>query len=98
MKIYEERTIPARKETRLVLRKCDLCGKESKYAGWDTGSYEVNETQVSITIVHKEGSSYPDGSFGKTIDVDICPVCFKEKFIPWLKKEGATINEEEWDY
>jgi hypothetical protein len=98
MKIYGMQVIPARKEKKLVLRKCDLCGRESKYADWSTGNYEVDETEIAITIVHKKGESYPEASFGKTMDIDLCPVCFKDKLIPWLKEEGATINEEEWDY
>ena len=98
MKIYKEIFIPERKEKRLVSRKCDLCGKKSKYADWSSDDYGVAETELSVKVVHKSGESYPEASFGKTVDIDLCPECFQEKLIPWLKEQGATINEKEWDY
>ena len=99
MKIYDEKTIPEHASKYVKLRKCDLCGKESKGEKWQARScYEVNETEISIEVRQKEGSSCPDGGSGTKYEIDLCPNCFKTKLIPWLKSQGATIQEEEWDW
>lgn len=82
-------------------RTCDLCGKESdseRYDNWNGGSYDVDETEISIKIKQKEGSSYPEGGSGQEYDIDLCPDCFKKKLIPWLLSQGAKIKPEEWDW
>ena len=57
---------------------CDICGKT--YRNWD-GQYHKNETIVRL----EEGSYYPEGGSCEKMYVDICPDCFKEKLIPFLK-------------
>lgn len=99
MKIYETKTVPAREVTNCVGRTCDLCGHSSKSDGWNCGIYEVNETTVSVSVHQKEGSSYPEGGSGTEYDIDLCPVCFKNELVPWLKSRGAkNIQEKEWDW
>jgi len=46
----------------------------------------------------KEGSNYPEGGTGTEYEIDLCPKCFKERLVPWLKSEGAAIEEKEWDW
>jgi len=58
----------------------------------------VNETEVSVTVKQKEGESYPDGGSGTEYEIDLCPDCFKNRLVPWLKSEGANIGEMEWDW
>ena len=80
--------------TFLVAMTCDLCDKQTKRHDWTTGIYEVAET----TVQFKEGTNYPDGGCGTLYDVDICPGCFRDKLIPWLRSQGATVRETEWDW
>jgi hypothetical protein len=96
MREYEKVIVPARTEEVLVRRKCDLCGVEAEKADWDAGVYVVDETEIKIIIKHKEGSCYPEGSWGSEYEIDLCPECFRERLIPWLKGEGANIKEVEW--
>lgn len=97
MKVYETKVHPAHEYEALVARSCDICGKQTKgMTDWDHGFYEVNETEISIKIKQKEGSNYPSGGNGTEQEVDLCPDCFKDKFIPWLKSQGAKIEEKEW--
>ena len=101
MKVYEEVPVPATTRRQLKLRKCDLCGKESGGRGdteWDKGFYDVMETEVQIQLKMREGEAYPEGGWGTTAEIDICPECFRGKLIPWLQSEGADIKREEWDY
>ncbi len=99
MKNYETKELPAKTIRSLKNRTCDLCGTTStRQEHWGRTSYEVNETEVSITVAHKTGISYPEGGSGQLLDVDICPSCFQSKLIPWLKSQGAKIEAEDWDW
>jgi len=76
---------------------CDICGKEGQPSGWPvqggTG-YEVNETRVFF----KTGHAFPEGGWGKEYEVEVCPQCFAERLLPWLRSQGAAVREAEWDY
>jgi len=96
MKVYREETIP--ETTRQVLdhKTCDLCGKKTtKNLGpnnWDAPDWHFEETDVSMTIKHETGESYPEGIFSETCEIDICPECFQHKLIPWLKAQGVRVD------
>ncbi len=98
MKVYKTVSVPATTRKELVKRRCDLCGRESKRSDWDAGCYEVNETEIKMTIKQKEGSNYPEGGSGTEYEIDLCPDCFTKRLVPWLKAEGATVEECEWDW
>ena len=98
MRIYEERTRPAYKEKVCVKRQCDLCGTKSKSGDWEAGYYEVAESTVRIEVTCKTGESYPDDAYGTEFEIDICPECFKEKLVPWLRSQGAKIEEQRWEW
>ena len=98
-KVYEEKIVPQRVNRCVKTRKCDLCGIEAKGEEWEAKSFhEVNETEIRIEIRQKEGSNYPDCGMGTCHEIDLCPKCFKERLVPWLKSQGADIKEEEWDW
>jgi uncharacterized protein (DUF2225 family) len=78
--------------------RCDLCGALAKHNKWSQGFYEVNETDISVTVKQREGSSYPEGSMGTEYDIDLCPKCFKERLVPWLVSQGANIEQKDWVY
>ena len=98
MKVYETKMRPAEKYIALVSRKCDLCGMESKSEEWDAPVYKVNETEITVVIRQKDGRSYPEGGSGNKYEIDLCPVCFKTKLVPWLISQEADIKSEEWDW
>lgn len=98
MKIYGEKIIPRYVNEYVKSRRCDLCGTESKGSEWQKGCYEVAETEITVEVRQKEGNSYPEGGSGTKYEIDLCPKCFKNRLIPWLKSQGATIQEEEWDW
>lgn len=100
MKTYE-RVIHSYERDVLRERKCDLCGALSKNEithDWSGACYEINETEVTVTIKHKKGENYPEGGSGTECEVDLCPNCFKNKLIPWLNSQGANIKEKEWNW
>lgn len=92
---YEEQKITSKLNV-LVETTCDICGAVAKRGDWESSCYEVNEVEVSVTVKQKDGSSYPDGGWGEELQADICPKCFKEKLIPFLRSEGCEIEEREW--
>lgn len=101
MKVYEERTQPAKTYQVCVRRTCDLCGRESsdtmfKGAIWGERGFDFDRTEITMTIKQKEGSEFPEGGSGTEIEIDLCPTCFKERLVPWLQGEGATVNPEDW--
>jgi hypothetical protein len=100
LKIYKKKRIT---ETQTVFEKmiCDICKRESKRYDWAATNYEADETEIKVIVKQQKGSQSPDGGyagFGTKIEVDICPDCFATKLIPWLKSQGAVIEEEEWDW
>jgi hypothetical protein len=98
MRVYKEKTIPAKTIRECTHRICDICGTKGGDGDWTGSTYAINETEVSIRITQKEGNSCPDGGSGTKYDIDLCPTCFKNKLIPWLRSQGATIQEIEWDF
>jgi hypothetical protein len=98
MKVYEDRIDVPKTYKVLVERKCDLCGFKARNLDWNASCYEINETEISITIDHKEGENYPESCNSTSWKIDMCPNCFKNKLIPWLKDQGANIKEIERDW
>jgi len=82
----------------LAETKCDLCGAIAKDGNWDSSYWSINTVDVEIKIQQREGSEYPDGGSGTEIKVDLCPKCFKEKLVPFLRSNGADIKEVKWDF
>ncbi len=80
---------------------CDLCGLKDEKAGeyqlktnWKSVGYEDKcTTKISL----EEYASFPDGdTWGKVIGFHICADCFRNKLIPWMKSQGATLTEQEY--
>ncbi len=90
--VNEQRTITARKCTR---QTCDLCGCEAVQPGsrWEGGLYDVSETRLEVSVVAEEGTVYPEGGSTERTVVDLCPTCFNERLVPWLRSQGAKISE-----
>ena len=82
----------------LVSTTCDLCGVEAKRGEYCSSVYDVEETEVEVTVSKKDGYSCPDGGSGTEYVVDICPDCFKNKLIPWLKSQGCKAERLDWNW
>lgn len=93
MKIYKTINVPATQRTTLARITCDLCAKTSN-ADWDEDTYEVLETEVRC----KTGNEYPEGGSGTEVTIDICPACFTEKLVPWVKEQGGEPTTKDWDW
>lgn len=91
MKIYEKKIIPAQEKEVCSGTVCDLCKTPDKE--WNT-----NGNLTEIVVKHKWGNTYPDGGLGEKIDIDLCPNCFNDVLVPFLKERGAEIKTTEWDY
>ena len=93
---YETVTEPARERKAPVARVCDLCGREAtqELNDWDGGRFEVCETEITARF----GDSYPEGGSGTSYEIDLCPDCFRGRLIPWLRSQGAKIEEKEWHF
>ena len=91
-KKYKKETV-TKTVNRLVKIVCELCGREAKNGDWSPDKYGVEE----VTIKYRDGSIYPEGGSGTDYEVDICPVCFDDRLIPWLKSQGANVEEHQWD-
>lgn len=99
MKVYEKKIIPATEHIYVKTRKCDLCGINAKGEEWESTSiYHIDQTEIKITVRQKEGDSYPEGGSGTKYEIDLCPNCFRDRLIPWLKSQGANIQQEKWDW
>jgi len=77
---------------------CDLCGIVAIGAEWERGVWSVGGTTVMVEVSQEEGESYPDGGSGTGYEIDLCPACFKDRLVPWLRSEGAVVEEKEWDW
>lgn len=94
MKHYETKTVPAREEQELACITCDLCGRETR-DDWE--DYRDGTTEVEVRLnQHKMESGY--GAFGTDLSFDLCPDCFRNRLIPWLKDQGAEVQEKKWGY
>lgn len=58
------------------------------YAAWEP-----------VTIEYEQGVRYPDSGTIERMRIDLCPQCFRNKFLRWLVEQGGTIPAiEENDY
>lgn len=98
MRHYLTEEIPATTRQKLSKTTCDLCGNEAKHGCWESSTYEVNETEIEVTVRQREGTSFPDGGDCEEYSVDMCPSCFKNKLIPWLESQGCKAKTKEWEW
>jgi hypothetical protein len=92
VKLYKEITRPAQRVTVGDGVVCDIC-KRKFSDDWNATGYQVLESEVSL----RAGSSYPEGGIGENIEFDICPDCFRDKLVPFLRSLGASPTVEAWN-
>jgi len=99
MQRYETIEIPKQLAKQATIKQveqgliCDLCGDESA-SKWQDEPYDA--TEVTVELV--KGHNYPEGGYTTHTSIDLCPVCFVEKLLQWLKANGATPRTKEVDW
>ena len=79
---------------------CDMCGAHTGSSDWPdpSDSFLGADNIAETTILYKTGWSWPgEGGSGIQVDVDLCPGCFRDKLIPWLKSQGVQIKMGKWE-
>jgi hypothetical protein len=93
MKIVESYIIPEHKSNKIKEIICDIC---KNYSNGDTWPIIDDNNILETTVEIKEGVSFgTEGGNITKINFDICPKCFKEKLIPFIKAFGNKPNIEE---
>lgn len=94
--------------TQMGVCQCDLCGAtthKTALGGRQTPDWWVKNPKEHYTggeetvtmSYHKANYGYGDsGGTGSAVSVDLCPTCFLEKLIPWLKSQGVSPKEDEY--
>ena len=93
MKTYENYTPPPQSIEILESITCDLCGSVT------TSEWKQDMTDIEkIRVLQVTGYDCQSGGQATEISFDICPDCFENRLIPWLKSQGAepTIKESDW--
>lgn len=52
----------------------------------------------NVVISHSIGEAFNEAGFGETTYIEVCVKCFKEKVLPWFKKQNCKIRTMPWDY
>jgi hypothetical protein len=88
--------VPATTKTVVDRITCDLCGRglDDHYRDKRLSSYYSDDVEIR----RRQGTNYPDGGSGTESTVDMCGECWKTKFVPWLKTQGAAPRMNEWFY
>lgn len=71
---------PASRRTVLDRVTYDICGAEIPE--------QLTSAETVVVKCRTETSYYGSGD-GSEIGVDLCPQCFREKLLPWLREQGA---------
>lgn len=93
-----EETIVVKEHEEVVGVTCDLCRKRFAEARPESGSdilwsaHGSDERLVTAMKYHKT-EYYGAECDGEDIDVHICPRCFSERLIPWMKSsQGVNVD------
>jgi len=85
--------VPQKQQEIIDYVTCDLCGiKGDDEINWPNDDYNVIETEINIVM----GDRYPESGDGTKIQYHICPECFKNKLMIWLREQGAIPTETTW--
>ena len=91
--IQKERLI---KYTECKSLKCDICGNSNLVGNennWESG-YQRDVIKIKRDI----GACYPGDCFGDVTEVHMCPSCWEDKFIPWVKSFDIIKELYTYDY
>ena len=94
--------VPA-KEVEIILEiRCDLCNKvapdPNDYDGPNWCKEYPYYDKEYVTIEYKHGSRYPEGTNFEIWKYHICPDCFQNKLMPWMKSQNADFTLEDLNF
>lgn len=95
MRVTETRTREYQATTAI---RCDICGREVQESNWVESYWGVEETEGRFYARRWTGEQYPEGGWGEVWEFDICPTCFAERLIPWLREQGVNVEPSEWKW
>jgi hypothetical protein len=98
MRHYEMVEVPARKVRNHVKTTCDLCGATAKKGCWDSAEWETDKTNLDVRVTHYRQNDYGNSADVEKMMVDLCPKCFENKLVPWLREQGAEIEYKDAGY
>jgi hypothetical protein len=85
--------VPAHTRTETDFIECELCKSRTindhNWGHRERGSYHVDWATIKL----ERGSNYPEGASITTTIVDMCPDCFEQKLIPWIRSQGGSPRE-----
>jgi hypothetical protein len=93
-----EEEVRIEKREVVVAVTCDLCKRRFENASPSTDetvAWTDNSKQRQETTVRLHDAEYDEYEYGgrsKTVVFDICPDCFADRLVPWLKEQGADPN------
>jgi len=90
MKIYKVKKIPAVNKSVVDKTICDICKNDV----YDVGEYNSQYSEMYM----KQGDVWPEGGQMKGYEVDLCVSCFENRLVPWLRSQGAELDEIVYDY
>ena len=74
---------------------CDLCKRRNNYDNnWSKGNYEIQK----VTMQYQDGCNFPEGGSSEWEEYHICPECWHDIVIPFMKSKGAVMTKRETDY
>lgn len=93
-KVYEIRPTTEKVCTK---RTCDLCGhsphNDRPAQNWGEYNYDYTvDSQTKVSCYIREDG--PGGTAFSDVEIDICPRCFWNRLVPWLRSQGAVIQAE----
>lgn len=88
---------------RVTETACDLCGRTVAGDSWDAdpGIPDPNfdnssqHSHADVVVSLNYGQSYPETGWAIRYEPDICPACFMERLLPWLREQGAKVEPEQ---
>lgn len=95
MKTREVPPVPAKTEEFVESYSCDFrCGRTTKNLdNWTTERFARSKVRVEFD----SGDSFPEGGSGVVKGYDVCPECFEQVVLPWIKNlTGSAPFEREW--
>jgi hypothetical protein len=92
MKWYEKKL---KEVDELVSWTCDICGKEMD-GDFDCEGYEDHDYMDIEARFYTSWNG--DGGEGVHYYLDVCPDCFLNKILPYLKSINANITRREYQF
>jgi hypothetical protein len=94
MKIFEKVT-ETKEIEKLKSILCDICGNSQK--NWILEKSDYNEMiENEVIIKHNKSKSYCGEGSVQWLEPDICPNCFTDKILPYMKKISYAPDKLEY--